>query len=101
MSSCTATVKRNTRETRFDGDGAARLDTGIPFFEHMLWRGAGCGPARSELEPLAAAGPTVFLTVVGVAAAVVLRSVTRLLKQGVMRRHPGGRIRLRSTRCRV
>ena len=42
MSSRTATVERNTRETRIavtvalDGDGAARLDTGIPFFEHML-----------------------------------------------------------------
>ena len=35
------------------------------------------------------------------AAAVVLRSMTRLPRQGVMRRHPGGRIRLRSTRCRV
>ena len=35
------------------------------------------------------------------AAAVVFRSVTRLLKQGVTRRHPGGRIRLRSTHCRV
>lgn len=42
MSSRTATVERDTRETRiavtvaFDGAGAARLDTGIPFFEHML-----------------------------------------------------------------
>ena len=42
MSSRTATVERNTRETRIavtvalDGTGAARLDTGIPFFEHML-----------------------------------------------------------------
>ena len=42
MSSRTATIERNTRETRItltvdlDGSGASRLDTGIPFFEHML-----------------------------------------------------------------
>ncbi len=42
MSSRTAAVERDTRETRIavtvalDGAGAARLDTGIPFFEHML-----------------------------------------------------------------
>ena len=42
MSSRTATIERNTRETRItltvdlDGSGAARLDTGIAFFEHML-----------------------------------------------------------------
>ena len=42
MSSRTVTIERNTRETRIaltvslDGSGSARLDTGIPFFEHML-----------------------------------------------------------------
>ena len=42
MSSRTATIERNTRETRItltvdlDGSGASRLDTGIAFFEHML-----------------------------------------------------------------
>ena len=42
MSYRTATIERNTRETRIaatvalDGSGAARLETGIPFFEHML-----------------------------------------------------------------
>ena len=42
MSPRTATIERNTRETRInvtvvlDGSGAVRLDTGIPFFEHML-----------------------------------------------------------------
>ncbi len=38
----TATVKRDTQETRIeltvnlDGTGAAELSTGLPFFEHML-----------------------------------------------------------------
>ena len=42
MTPRTATIERNTRETRIaitvtlDGAGAARLATGIPFFEHML-----------------------------------------------------------------
>ena len=42
MSSRTASVRRDTQETRIalsvdlDGDGSARLDTGVPFFEHML-----------------------------------------------------------------
>ena len=42
MSYRTATIERKTRETRItavvalDGTGAARLATGIPFFEHML-----------------------------------------------------------------
>ncbi len=38
----TATVERNTLETKInvtvnlDGDGSATLNTGVPFFEHML-----------------------------------------------------------------
>ena len=42
MGSRTARVERTTRETRItvevdlDGTGASRLETGIPFFEHML-----------------------------------------------------------------
>ena len=42
MTSRTATINRDTRETRIavtvglDGTGAAHLATGIPFFEHML-----------------------------------------------------------------
>jgi len=42
MSERRATVERNTLETRIrlslnlDGKGEARLDTGVPFFEHML-----------------------------------------------------------------
>ncbi len=42
MSLRTASVERNTNETQIaltldlDGAGNARLDTGIPFFEHML-----------------------------------------------------------------
>jgi imidazoleglycerol-phosphate dehydratase len=42
MSRRKATVERNTKETRIavtvdlDGTGTAKLDIGIPFFEHML-----------------------------------------------------------------
>ena len=42
MSTRTASIERNTRETRIaiqldlDGNGQAKLDTGLPFFEHML-----------------------------------------------------------------
>lgn len=42
MSERTATVQRDTRETQIqitvdlDGDGGARLETGVPFFDHML-----------------------------------------------------------------
>ena len=42
MSTRTASIERTTRETRIavqlnlDGSGRAELDTGLPFFEHML-----------------------------------------------------------------
>lgn len=42
MSTRTASIERNTRETQIaiqlnlDGSGQAKLDTGLPFFEHML-----------------------------------------------------------------
>ncbi len=42
MSTRNASVERNTKETRIavqlnlDGSGQAKLDTGLPFFEHML-----------------------------------------------------------------
>ena len=42
MSARRASVKRDTKETRIevvldlDGSGAAKLDTGLPFFDHML-----------------------------------------------------------------
>lgn len=42
MSARTADISRQTRETRIelslnlDGDGTARLNTGVPFFDHML-----------------------------------------------------------------
>ncbi|MGB1612806.1 MAG: imidazoleglycerol-phosphate dehydratase, partial [Arenicellales bacterium] len=42
MSSRKASVERKTRETQIsisldlDGSGAARLSTGLPFFDHML-----------------------------------------------------------------
>ena len=45
----TAEVTRNTRETQIelalnlDGSGASDLETGLPFFEHMLTQ---VGPAR-------------------------------------------------------
>ena len=42
MNARTASIERNTKETRIaiqlnlDGSGQAKLDTGLPFFEHML-----------------------------------------------------------------
>ncbi len=42
MSTRNANIERNTKETRIavqlnlDGSGQAKLDTGLPFFEHML-----------------------------------------------------------------
>ena len=42
MSTRTASIERNTKETQIaiqlnlDGSGQAKLDTGLPFFEHML-----------------------------------------------------------------
>jgi len=42
VSTRTASIERNTRETKIaiqldlDGNGQAELDTGLPFFEHML-----------------------------------------------------------------
>lgn len=42
MSTRNASIERNTKETRIaiqlnlDGSGQAKLDTGLPFFEHML-----------------------------------------------------------------
>ena len=62
MSTRTASVERNTRETRIavrlnlDGSGQSVLDTGLPFFEHMLDQVARHGlldldiHARGDLE---------------------------------------------------
>ena len=56
MSYRTATIERNTRETRItatvalDGSGAARLATGIPFFEHMLEQVARHGAIDLEVR---------------------------------------------------
>ena len=62
MSPRSASVERNTRETRIavrldlDGQGKSTLDTGLPFFEHMLDQVARHGMldldihARGDLE---------------------------------------------------
>ena len=62
MSARRAKVKRDTKETRIeialdlDGTGVARLDTGLPFFDHMLDQVARHGlidlsvTARGDLE---------------------------------------------------
>ena len=55
MNRC-ASVSRDTLETRInvtvnlDGDGAARLDTGLPFFEHMLHQVARHGLIDLEID---------------------------------------------------
>jgi len=56
MTDRTATVKRDTRETsidvtvNLDGTGDARLNTGIPFFEHMLDQVARHGMVDLHIE---------------------------------------------------
>ena len=56
MSQRSATVTRNTLETRItvsvdlDGSGKARFDTGIPFLEHMLEQIARHGLIDMEIE---------------------------------------------------
>ena len=56
MSARIATVKRDTLETRIqvfinlDGEGTARLDTGIPFLEHMLDQIARHGMVDLEIQ---------------------------------------------------
>ena len=62
MNARTASIERNTKETRIaiqlnlDGSGQAKLDTGLPFFEHMLDQVARHGRldldlhARGDLE---------------------------------------------------
>ncbi|MDE0412134.1 MAG: imidazoleglycerol-phosphate dehydratase HisB [Gammaproteobacteria bacterium] len=62
MSTRTATIERNTKETRIsvcldlDGSGQAKLETGLPFLEHMLDQVARHGRldldlhARGDLE---------------------------------------------------
>ena len=62
MNARTASIERDTKETRIaiqlnlDGSGQAKLDTGLPFFEHMLDQVARHGRldldlhARGDLE---------------------------------------------------
>jgi len=56
MSGRTATVERNTLETRvqvrvdLDGTGKAELNTGVPFFDHMLHQVARHGMIDMEIQ---------------------------------------------------
>ena len=56
MSKRSAEVRRDTKETQIrvkldlDGSGASKLDTGVPFFDHMLDQIARHGVFNLEIE---------------------------------------------------
>jgi len=56
MSKRSAEVRRDTKETQIrvkldlDGSGASKLDTGVPFFDHMLDQIARHGVFDLEIE---------------------------------------------------